>query len=117
MEIKFCCQVRLKEADEAVEAVSAVMENMILEENVERAIEAALAEPGDFEYAIDTEVKWMIYNRLHPLLRCACHHEHLLLQGHIFWGRKTLCNKIDKKLLEKIPGVESAEEEKFTLQN
>ena len=65
MEIKFRCKVRLKEADEAVEAVSAVMENMILEENVERAIEAALAEPGDFEYAIDTEVNWMIHDSLH----------------------------------------------------
>ena len=54
----------------------------------------------------------------YPLFRCTtCHHELLLLQGHIFWGRKTLCNKIDKKFLEKIPGVESVEEEKFTLQN
>ena len=41
----------------------------------------------------------------------------LFPQGHIFWGRKTLCNKTDKKLLEKIPGAEGVEEEKFTLQN
>ena len=48
-----------------MEAVSAVMENMILEENVEKAIEAALAEPGDFEYAIDKEVNWVKHNCLH----------------------------------------------------
>lgn len=41
------------------------MENMILEENVEKAIEAALAEPGDFEYAIDKEVNWVNHNCLH----------------------------------------------------
>ena len=49
----------------AVEAVSAVMENIILEEDVEKAIEAALAEPGDFEYAIDKEVNLMNDDSLH----------------------------------------------------
>ena len=39
-----------------VEAVSAEMETRIKEEDVERAIEAALASPVDYEYAIDKEV-------------------------------------------------------------
>merc|ERR1712062_665941 len=81
---------RLKAADSVVEAVSAEMEHRIKEEEVERAIEIALANPVDFEYAIDKE-------------------------GRIFHGRKTLCNLLDKSEVKKIP--EPTAEEKFILQN
>merc|ERR1712107_383634 len=81
---------RLKAADSVVEAVSAEMEQRIKEEEVERAIGIALANPVDFEYAIDKE-------------------------GRIFHGRKTLCNLLDKSEVKKIP--EPTTEEKFILQN
>merc|ERR1719481_642823 len=75
---------RLKAADSVVEAVSAEMEQRIKEEEVERAIEIALANPVDFEYAIDKE-------------------------GHIFRGRTTLSKKVDTEKYEKIPEYESDE--------
>merc|ERR1719481_309808 len=71
-------KVRLAEADAIVEIVSVEMENRILEEDLEKAIETALANPVDFEFAIDKE-------------------------GHIFRGRTTLSNKVEEEKLEKIP--------------
>merc|ERR1712181_189597 len=81
---------RLQVAGAVVEVVAAEMETRIKEEEVERAIEIALANPIDFEYAIDKE-------------------------GRIFNGRKTLCNLLDKTEVKKIP--EPTAEEKFILQN
>merc|ERR1712241_1578315 len=81
---------RLQAADAVVEEVAAEMENRIKEEEVEKAIEIALANPIDFEYAIDKE-------------------------GRIFQGRKTLCNLLDKSQVEKLP--EPTADEKFILQN
>merc|ERR1712130_190850 len=54
------------------------MENRIRVEDLEKAIEIALANPVDFEYAIDTE-------------------------GNIFRGRSTKSKKMDPKDYEKIP--------------
>merc|ERR1712210_212662 len=80
---------RLQAANTVVEEVTAEMENRIKEEEVEKAIEIALANPIDFEYAIDKE-------------------------GRIFQGRKTLCNLLDKSQVKKIP--EPTADEKFILQ-
>jgi len=69
---------RIAAADEMVERQTVEMENRIRVEDLEKAIETALANPIDYEYAIDNE-------------------------GHIFRGRKAKSNKIDPKDFEKMP--------------
>ena len=70
--------VRLQQIDEMVEKHKTEMDNRIRVEDLEKAIETALANPLDFEYAIDRD-------------------------GHIFRGRTTKCKKIDAEKYEKIP--------------
>lgn len=69
---------RIKEVDEFVRAETEAFANFIKPENVEKAIEEALSNPVDYEYAIDKE-------------------------GHIFYGRYTKSVLVPKDQLEKIP--------------
>merc|ERR1719481_2170932 len=69
---------RMAAVDQMVEKQKIEMENRIRVEDLEKAIEIALANPVDFEYAIDTE-------------------------GNIFRGRSTKSKKMDPKDYEKIP--------------
>merc|ERR1719260_699539 len=69
---------RINAADQMVEKHKIEMENRIREEDLERAIETALANPVDFEYAIDAD-------------------------GNIFRGRTTKSKKVEPKDYEKIP--------------
>merc|ERR1719187_1301416 len=69
---------RIAAVDQMVEKQKIEMENRIRVEDLEKAIEIALANPVDFEYAIDTE-------------------------GNIFRGRSTKSKKMDPKDYEKIP--------------
>ena len=84
---------------------------------VEKAIEIALANPIDFEYAIDKEVRDYILQKMgfpvsmHQSIAFILFY----LQGRIFQGRKTLCNLLDKSQVKKIP--EPTADEKFILQN
>ena len=71
-------RVRLLAVDKEVEKHISEMKNIILMEDIEKAIETALANPLDLEYAIDK-------------------------QGHIFRGRTTKSKKVDEKDYEKIP--------------
>ena len=84
---------------------------------VEKAIEIALANPIDFEYAIDKEVRDYILQKMgFPMSMHQCIAFILFyLQGRIFQGRKTLCNLLDKSQVKKIP--EPTADEKFILQN
>jgi small subunit ribosomal protein S26 len=61
-----------------VERHKAEMENRIRREDLEKAIETALANPVDFEFAIDTA-------------------------GNIFRGRTTKSKKLNPTEFEKIP--------------
>ena len=103
---------------------------------VERAIEIALANPVDFEYAIDKSVsegfimvdmkswmywicywqrgEWGIYHGWYDIMNVFAF-DIINIQGRIFHGRKTLCNLLDKSEVKKIP--EPTAEEKFILQN
>eukprot|EP00092_Neocalanus_flemingeri_P011643 GFUD01012545.1.p1 GENE.GFUD01012545.1~~GFUD01012545.1.p1 ORF type:complete len:230 (+),score=97.52 GFUD01012545.1:121-810(+) len=69
---------RLAAVDEMVEKHKAEMEKRIRVEDLEKAIETALANPVDFEFAIDKE-------------------------GHIFRGRTTKCKKVEPENYETIP--------------
>jgi len=69
---------RIIAADQMVEKQKVEMENRIREEDLEKAIETALANPVDFEYAIDAD-------------------------GNIFRGRTTKSKKVEPKDYEKIP--------------
>merc|ERR1712227_1025883 len=69
---------RLARVDNIVEKHKAEMENRIEPEDLERAIETALANPIDHEFAID-------------------------LEGNIFRGRSTKSNKIKPEQLERLP--------------
>ena len=69
---------RIAAADQMVEKHKIEMENRIREEDLVKAIETALANPVDFEYAIDAD-------------------------GNIFRGRNTKSKKMDPKNYEKIP--------------
>merc|ERR1711864_70027 len=69
---------RLAVADRIVEKHTGEMETRVKEEDLEEAIEMALANPIDFEYAIDKD-------------------------GYIFRGRTTKCMQVDSKDYEKIP--------------
>ena len=84
---------------------------------VEKAIEIALANPIDFEYAIDKEVRDYILQKMgFPMSMHQCIAFILFyLQGRIFQGRKTLCNLLDKSQVKKLP--EPTADEKFILQN
>ena len=85
---------------------------------VENAIEIALANPIDFEYAIDKEVSedYILQKMGFPVSMHQCIAFILFyLQGRIFQGRKTLCNLLDKSQVKKIP--EPTADEKFILQN
>ena len=85
---------------------------------VEKAIEIALANPIDFEYAIDKEVRedYILQKMGFPVSMHQCIAFILFyLQGRIFQGRKTLCNLLDKSQVKKIP--EPTADEKFILQN
>ena len=84
---------------------------------VEKAIEIALANPIDFEYAIDKEVRDYILQKMgFPVSMHQCIAFILFyLQGRIFQGRKTLCNLLDKSQVKKLP--EPIADEKFILQN
>ena len=85
---------------------------------VERAIEIALANPIDFEYAIDKEVRedYILQKMGFPMSMHQCiAFIPFYLQGRIFQGRKTLCNLLDKSQVKKIP--EPTADEKFILQN
>merc|ERR1711925_7834 len=70
-------RIRLAAVDEEVERHKAEMENRIRVEDLESAIEQALANPVDFDYAIDKE-------------------------GHIFKGRTTKSKKVDPKDYDKL---------------
>ena len=85
---------------------------------VEKAIEIALANPIDFEYAIDKEVRedYILQKMGFPVSMHQCIAFILFyLQGRIFQGRKTLCNLLDKSQVKKLP--EPTADEKFILQN
>merc|ERR1719250_326709 len=69
---------RITDADQMVEKHKIEMENRIREEDLVKAIETALANPVDFEYAIDAD-------------------------GNIFRGRNTKSKKMDPNNYEKIP--------------
>merc|ERR1719250_388820 len=69
---------RISAADHLVEKHKIEMENRIREEDLVKAIETALANPVDFEYAIDAD-------------------------GNIFRGRNTKSKKMDLNNYEKIP--------------
>ena len=69
---------RLEKVEMLVEKEQTEIENRIKEEDLVKAIETALANPVDYEYAID-------------------------LKGNIFRGRKTKCNKVKPVYYEKIP--------------
>merc|ERR1711887_64123 len=71
-------KMRLALVDEMVERHKVEMEKRIRVEDLEKAIETALANPVDFEYAIDKD-------------------------GNIFRGRTTKSKKIEPKDYEKIP--------------
>jgi len=71
-------KIRLAAVDEEVERHKVEMENRIRVEDLESAIEQALANPVDFEYAIDKE-------------------------GHIYKGRTTKSKKVDPQNYEKLP--------------
>lgn len=77
-EFQFNETKRIAKADEMVERHKDEMENRIRREDLEKAIETALANPVDFEYAIDTA-------------------------GNIFRGRTTKSKKINSTEFEKIP--------------
>lgn len=69
---------RLERVEELVDREKAEMQNRIREEDLVRAIETALANPIDVEYAID-------------------------LKGNIFRGRKTKSKKVNPAYYEQIP--------------
>merc|ERR1712241_455087 len=69
---------RLEKVEMLVGKEKTEIENRIKEEDLVKAIETALANPVDYEYAID-------------------------LKGNIFRGRKTKCNKVKPDYYEKIP--------------
>ena len=71
-------QQQLHAAAAIVEAHTEEMRHCIARENIDRAIEAALANPIDFEYAIDKD-------------------------GHIFRGRSTKSSKINSNGYEQLP--------------
>ena len=81
---------------------------------MKRAIEIALANPIDFEYAIDKEVRILCTTEFYPVYYVFTF-DAFNVQGRIFHGRKTLCNLLDKSEVKKIP--EPTAEEKFILQN
>lgn len=81
---------RLALVDRIVEKHTGEMESRVKEEDLEEAIEMALANPIDFEYAIDKD-------------------------GHIFRGRTTKCMQVDSKDYEKIPLAIS--EDQFEIAN
>merc|ERR1712096_319627 len=70
-------KTRLVAVDEIVGKHKAEMEKRIRVEDLEKAVETALANPVDFEFAIDKE-------------------------GHMFRGRTTKCKKVEPKNYEKI---------------
>ena len=85
---------------------------------MEKAIEVALANPIDFEYAIDKGERedYILQKMGFPVSMHQCIAFILFyLQGRIFQGRKTLCNLLDKSQVKKIP--EPTADEKFILQN
>ena len=69
---------RLEKVDKYVDKQKEEMEQSIKQEDLEKAIETALANPIDYEYAID-------------------------LQGNIFRGRATKSKKVDPENYEKLP--------------
>ena len=69
---------KLERAEELVDREVVEMENRIREEDLVKAIETALANPIDVEYAID-------------------------LKGNIFRGRKTKSKKVNPAYYEQIP--------------
>ena len=69
---------RLEEMEALVERESEQIDNRIKQEDLEKAIETALANPIDLEYAID-------------------------FQGNIFRGRSTKSKKVKPENYEKLP--------------
>ena len=70
--------IRHREMEDFIKDESKAMENRIKLEDLEKAIEEALANPVDYEYAIDDA-------------------------GHIYRGRETKSVYVDKNSREKIP--------------
>ena len=70
--------VRLESVERYVDQEIVEMDNKINQEDLVKAIETALANPVDYEYAID-------------------------LQGNIFRGRSTKSKKVDPSNFEKLP--------------
>jgi len=70
--------IRHREMGDFIKEESKAMENRIKLEDLEKAIEEALANPVDYEYAIDDT-------------------------GHIYRGRETKSVYVDKNSREKIP--------------
>merc|ERR1712080_30411 len=70
-------KVRIEKVDAFVRQEAKEIKNMIKQEDVVKAIEEALANPVDYEFAIDTE-------------------------GHIFRGRTTKSSKVPRENREKL---------------
>merc|ERR1711874_736302 len=87
-------RIRIETADAFVRQEAEEIDNSIKVENVQEAIEEALDNPVDYEFAIDT-------------------------QGHIFTGRETKSKKVPKEKWEKLPMAVKEDDKmiKFELEN